>query len=117
MVLTSHTHAPVSFLTGSSLEYPCKCGGLQSGGPFNTQTSRHEQEAGTTEGRPLGGQDAFPSQESALSPVNLTDDQIAAGLYGNSPLLVPLGRRLLGPALPAFQSGVGVPSRLTWDNH
>ncbi|VFV26814.1 kn motif and ankyrin repeat [Lynx pardinus] len=68
-------------VTGSSLEYPCKCGGLQSGGPFNTQTSRHEQEAGTTEGRPLGGQDAFPSQESALSPVNLTDDQIAAGLY------------------------------------
>ncbi|XP_025787351.1 KN motif and ankyrin repeat domain-containing protein 1 isoform X3 [Puma concolor] len=50
-------------VTGSSLEYPCKCGGLQSGGPFNTQTSRHEQEAGTTEGRPLGGQDAFPSQE------------------------------------------------------
>ncbi|XP_043421742.1 KN motif and ankyrin repeat domain-containing protein 1 isoform X4 [Prionailurus bengalensis] len=68
-------------VTGSSLEYPCKCGGLQSGGLFNTQTSRHEQEAGTTEGRPLGGQDAFPSQESALSPVNLTDDQIAAGLY------------------------------------
>ncbi|XP_042767983.1 KN motif and ankyrin repeat domain-containing protein 1 isoform X2 [Panthera leo] len=68
-------------VTGSSLEYPCKCGGLQSGGPFNTQTSRHEQEAGTTDGRPLGGQDAFPSQESALSPVNLTDDQIAAGLY------------------------------------
>ncbi|XP_026896896.1 KN motif and ankyrin repeat domain-containing protein 1 isoform X3 [Acinonyx jubatus] len=68
-------------VTGSSLEYPCKRGGLQSGGPFNTQTSRHEQEAGTTEGRPLGGQDAFPSQESVLSPVNLTDDQIAAGLY------------------------------------
>ncbi|XP_053763757.1 KN motif and ankyrin repeat domain-containing protein 1 isoform X3 [Panthera pardus] len=68
-------------VTGSSLEYPCKCGGLQSGGPFNTQTSRHEQEVGTTDGRPLGGQDAFPSQESALSPVNLTDDQIAAGLY------------------------------------
>ncbi|XP_040305359.1 KN motif and ankyrin repeat domain-containing protein 1 isoform X2 [Herpailurus yagouaroundi] len=68
-------------VTGSSLEYPCKCGGLQSGGPFNSQTSRHEQEAGTTEGRPLGGQDAFPSQESTLSPVNLTDDQIAAGLY------------------------------------
>ncbi|XP_047686465.1 KN motif and ankyrin repeat domain-containing protein 1 isoform X2 [Prionailurus viverrinus] len=68
-------------VTGSSLEYPCKCGGLQSGGPFNTQTSRHEQEAGTTEGRPLGSQDTFPSQESTLSPVNLTDDQIAAGLY------------------------------------
>ncbi|XP_010858989.1 PREDICTED: KN motif and ankyrin repeat domain-containing protein 1 isoform X4 [Bison bison bison] len=65
--------------TGSNLEYTCKCGGLQSGGPLNSQTSL--QEAGTTEGKPIGSQDTFPTQESMLSPVNLTDDQIAAGLY------------------------------------
>ncbi|XP_045878110.1 KN motif and ankyrin repeat domain-containing protein 1 isoform X1 [Meles meles] len=68
-------------VTGSSLEYTCKCGGLQAGAPFHTQTSQHEQAMGTMEGRPLGGQDAFPSQESTLCSVNLTDDQIAAGLY------------------------------------
>uniref|UniRef100_A0A7N5K796 KN motif and ankyrin repeat domains 1 n=1 Tax=Ailuropoda melanoleuca TaxID=9646 RepID=A0A7N5K796_AILME len=68
-------------VTGSSLEYTCKCGGLQAGAPFNTQTSRHEQAVGSTEGAPFGGQDTFPSQESTLPPVNLTDDQIAAGLY------------------------------------
>ncbi|XP_032162117.1 KN motif and ankyrin repeat domain-containing protein 1 isoform X2 [Mustela erminea] len=68
-------------VTGSSLEYTCKCGGLQAGAPFHTQTSQHEQAVGTMEGRPLGGQDAFPPQESTLCPVNLTDDQIAAGLY------------------------------------
>ncbi|XP_029776445.1 KN motif and ankyrin repeat domain-containing protein 1 isoform X2 [Suricata suricatta] len=67
---------------GGSLEQPCMCRGLQSAGPVSTQASRHEQEVGTSEGRPLGGQDGFPSQESTLSPVNLTDDQIAAGLYG-----------------------------------
>uniref|UniRef100_A0A673UTY1 KN motif and ankyrin repeat domains 1 n=1 Tax=Suricata suricatta TaxID=37032 RepID=A0A673UTY1_SURSU len=66
---------------GGSLEQPCMCRGLQSAGPVSTQASRHEQEVGTSEGRPLGGQDGFPSQESTLSPVNLTDDQIAAGLY------------------------------------
>ncbi|XP_024851917.1 KN motif and ankyrin repeat domain-containing protein 1 isoform X7 [Bos taurus] len=64
---------------GSNLEYTCKCGALQSGGPLNSQTSL--QEAGTTEGKPIGSQDTFPTQESMLSPVNLTDDQIAAGLY------------------------------------
>ena len=37
------------------------------------------------EGKPIGSQDTFPTQESMLSPVNLTDDQIAAGLYGNFP--------------------------------
>ncbi|XP_054365129.1 KN motif and ankyrin repeat domain-containing protein 1 isoform X5 [Mirounga angustirostris] len=68
-------------VTGSGLEYTCKCGGLQAGAPFHTQTAPPEQAAGTVEGRPLGGQDAFPSQEGTLSPVNLTDDQIAAGLY------------------------------------
>ncbi|XP_032490564.1 KN motif and ankyrin repeat domain-containing protein 1 isoform X6 [Phocoena sinus] len=66
---------------GSNLEYTCKCGSLQSGGPLNSQTSRHEQEVGTTEGKPISSQDTFPTQESTLSPVNLTDDQIAAGLY------------------------------------
>uniref|UniRef100_A0A8C6CX38 KN motif and ankyrin repeat domains 1 n=1 Tax=Moschus moschiferus TaxID=68415 RepID=A0A8C6CX38_MOSMO len=66
-------------VTGSNLEYTCKCGGLQSGGPLNSQTSL--QEVGTTEGKPIGSQDTFPTQESMLSPVNLTDDQIAAGLY------------------------------------
>ncbi|XP_052500789.1 KN motif and ankyrin repeat domain-containing protein 1 isoform X2 [Budorcas taxicolor] len=66
-------------VTGSNLEYTCKCGGLQSGGPLNSQTSL--QEVGTMEGKPVGSQDTFPTQESMLSPVNLTDDQIAAGLY------------------------------------
>ncbi|XP_058929311.1 KN motif and ankyrin repeat domain-containing protein 1 isoform X4 [Kogia breviceps] len=68
-------------VTGSNLEYTCKCGSLQSGGPLNSQTSRHEQEVGATEGKPISSQDTFPTQESTLSPVNLTDDQIAAGLY------------------------------------
>ncbi|XP_029058277.1 KN motif and ankyrin repeat domain-containing protein 1 isoform X2 [Monodon monoceros] len=68
-------------VTGSNLEYTCKCGSLQSGGPLNSQTSRHEQEVGTTEAKPISSQDTFPTQESPLSPVNLTDDQIAAGLY------------------------------------
>ncbi|XP_007954173.1 KN motif and ankyrin repeat domain-containing protein 1 [Orycteropus afer afer] len=60
--------------TGNNLEHFCKCGALQSGAP--SRTSLHEQE----EGKPIC-QDALPPQESALSPVNLTDDQIAAGLY------------------------------------
>ncbi|CAK7301527.1 KN motif and ankyrin repeat domain-containing protein 1 [Vulpes lagopus] len=68
-------------VTGSSLEHTCRCGGLPAGAPFSSQASRHEQAVGPTEGGPLGGQDAFPPQESALSPVNLTDDQIAASLY------------------------------------
>ncbi|XP_045047079.3 KN motif and ankyrin repeat domain-containing protein 1 isoform X6 [Desmodus rotundus] len=68
-------------LAGNNLEYPCKCGGLQSGGPLNAPTSRHGREAGFAEGEPVSSQDTFPSQESTLSAVNLTDDQIAAGLY------------------------------------
>lgn len=36
---------------------------------------------GTSEGKPVSSLDAFPTQEDTLSPVNLTDDQIAAGLY------------------------------------
>ncbi|XP_036784352.2 KN motif and ankyrin repeat domain-containing protein 1 isoform X4 [Manis pentadactyla] len=68
-------------LTGNTLECTRKCGGLKSGGPLNTQTSQHKQEAGTTLGRPVGSQDAFSLQESTLPHVNLTDDQMAAGLY------------------------------------
>ncbi|XP_039744275.1 KN motif and ankyrin repeat domain-containing protein 1 isoform X2 [Pteropus medius] len=68
-------------VAGNNLEYTCKCGGLQSGGPLNIQTSWHEREERSTEGEPFSSQDTFPSQESTLSPVNLTDDQIAAGLY------------------------------------
>ncbi|KAL2781425.1 KN motif and ankyrin repeat domain-containing protein 1 isoform g [Daubentonia madagascariensis] len=68
-------------ITGRNLEHTCKCGGLQSRGPLSTQRSRPEQEVGTTEGKALSSQDAFPTQECAPSPVNLTDDQIAAGLY------------------------------------
>ncbi|XP_053512215.1 KN motif and ankyrin repeat domain-containing protein 1 isoform X2 [Artibeus jamaicensis] len=68
-------------LAGNNLEYACKCGGLQSGGPSNAPTSRQGRELGFTEGEPVGSQDSFPAQESTLSAVNLTDDQIAAGLY------------------------------------
>ncbi|XP_045436103.1 KN motif and ankyrin repeat domain-containing protein 1 isoform X5 [Pipistrellus kuhlii] len=66
---------------GSNVEYTCRCGGLQSGGPLNTQTPRQGREEGCTGGEPVCSQEAFPAQESTLSAVNLTDDQIAAGLY------------------------------------
>ncbi|XP_032146872.1 KN motif and ankyrin repeat domain-containing protein 1 isoform X1 [Sapajus apella] len=68
-------------ITGSNLGYTCKCGGLQSESPLSSQTSQPEQEVGTSEGKPISSLDAFPTQEGTLSPVNLTDDQIAAGLY------------------------------------
>ncbi|XP_074186615.1 KN motif and ankyrin repeat domain-containing protein 1 isoform X4 [Rhinolophus sinicus] len=68
-------------VAGNHLAFTCKCGGLQLGGPLNTHTSHHEQEVGSTEGEPINSQDTCPSQESTLSPVNLTDDQIASGLY------------------------------------
>ncbi|XP_054948182.1 KN motif and ankyrin repeat domain-containing protein 1 isoform X4 [Pan paniscus] len=68
-------------ITGNYLGYTCKCGGLQSGSPLSSQTSQSEQEVGTLEGKPISSLDAFPTQEGTLSPVNLTDDQIAAGLY------------------------------------
>ncbi|XP_037707106.1 KN motif and ankyrin repeat domain-containing protein 1 isoform X2 [Choloepus didactylus] len=68
-------------ITGTSLDCICKCGALQPRGPFSTGTSLHEHEAGTMERKPGGSQDAFPTQESVLSAVNLTDDQIAAGLF------------------------------------
>ncbi|KAL2781418.1 KN motif and ankyrin repeat domain-containing protein 1 isoform d [Daubentonia madagascariensis] len=50
-------------ITGRNLEHTCKCGGLQSRGPLSTQRSRPEQEVGTTEGKALSSQDAFPTQE------------------------------------------------------
>nr|XP_031533016.1 KN motif and ankyrin repeat domain-containing protein 1 isoform X3 [Vicugna pacos] len=68
-------------VTGSNLECTCKCGSLQSGGLLNPRTPRDELEVRTTEGKPISCQDAFPAQESTPSPVNLTDDQMAAGLY------------------------------------
>ncbi|XP_012576964.1 PREDICTED: KN motif and ankyrin repeat domain-containing protein 1 isoform X3 [Condylura cristata] len=67
--------------TGSNMDCTCTCGGLQSGRPASAQTSQHAPELGTIEGRPVCSQDSLPSQESTLSPVNLTDDQIASGLY------------------------------------
>nr|XP_035160332.2 KN motif and ankyrin repeat domain-containing protein 1 isoform X3 [Callithrix jacchus] len=68
-------------ITGNNLGYTCKCGGLQLGSPLSSQTSQPEQEVGTSEGKPISSLDTFPTQEGTLSPVNLTDDQIAAGLY------------------------------------
>ncbi|XP_053430297.1 KN motif and ankyrin repeat domain-containing protein 1 isoform X5 [Nycticebus coucang] len=68
-------------ITGSNMEHTCKCGGLQSGGPLSTQRSWPEQEVEMTDGKALGHQDTFPTEECTLSPVNLTDDQIAAGFY------------------------------------
>nr|XP_020019174.1 KN motif and ankyrin repeat domain-containing protein 1 [Castor canadensis] len=68
-------------ITGNHLEHTCKCGGLQSEGLVSMQASQPEHEVGTTDGKPFSSQDNFPSQESMLSPANLTDDQIAAGLY------------------------------------
>uniref|UniRef100_G1SMG1 KN motif and ankyrin repeat domains 1 n=1 Tax=Oryctolagus cuniculus TaxID=9986 RepID=G1SMG1_RABIT len=65
-------------MTGNTLECTCKCRGLVSGGHLTSQT---DQEVETTEGRPISSRVAFPAQESSSSPVNLTDDQIAAGLY------------------------------------
>ncbi|XP_006863794.1 PREDICTED: KN motif and ankyrin repeat domain-containing protein 1 [Chrysochloris asiatica] len=63
--------------TGSDLGYACTYGTLPS-------ASLHGEEVRATEGgTPDIGQDAFPTQESTLPPVNLTDDQIAAGLYAH----------------------------------
>ncbi|XP_041517204.1 KN motif and ankyrin repeat domain-containing protein 1 isoform X4 [Microtus oregoni] len=59
----------------------CKCGGLQSGGLLNVPTAQPEQETGMAEGKLVRGRDQFPTQGNTLPPVNLTDDQIATGLY------------------------------------
>ncbi|XP_008824740.1 KN motif and ankyrin repeat domain-containing protein 1 [Nannospalax galili] len=68
-------------ITGNNLEGTCKCGSLRSEGLLSMQTSQPEQEVGTAEGMPISSQDKFPIQGNTLTPVNLTDDQIAAGLY------------------------------------
>ncbi|KAM6170113.1 KN motif and ankyrin repeat domain-containing protein 1 [Rhynchocyon petersi] len=60
--------------TGSSPERACKCGGLQPGAAPGTLAGL--QDPATRD----PSQDDFPAQET-LSPVNLTDDQIASGLY------------------------------------
>nr|XP_048294698.1 KN motif and ankyrin repeat domain-containing protein 1 isoform X3 [Myodes glareolus] len=59
----------------------CKCGGLLSGGLLNVPMAQPEQETGMAEGKLLRGRDQFPTQGNTLPPVNLTDDQIATGLY------------------------------------
>lgn len=80
-VLPSHTLSSSS-LTGSKLECTCKCGGLQPG-PLGAPMGRPDQDLGTPEGRPISSRGAFTAQEMSQSPMYLTDDQIAAGLYGN----------------------------------
>ncbi|XP_057633942.1 KN motif and ankyrin repeat domain-containing protein 1 isoform X3 [Chionomys nivalis] len=59
----------------------CKCGGLRSGGLVNVPMAQPEQETGMAEGKLVRGRDQFPTQGNTLPPVNLTDDQIATGLY------------------------------------
>ncbi|EGW11899.1 KN motif and ankyrin repeat domain-containing protein 1 isoform X1 [Cricetulus griseus] len=66
-------------VTGNHLECICMCGGLRSEGLLNVPMP--EQEAGMAEGKLVRGRDQFPTQGNTLSPVNLTDDQIATGLY------------------------------------
>uniref|UniRef100_A0A8I5ZQY2 KN motif and ankyrin repeat domains 1 n=1 Tax=Rattus norvegicus TaxID=10116 RepID=A0A8I5ZQY2_RAT len=66
-------------IAGNHLECTCKCGGLRSGGLVNVQTSQPEVETETTEGK--RGCEQFLTQGNTLPPVNLTDDQIATGLY------------------------------------
>lgn len=66
-------------IAGNHLECTCKCGGLRSGGLVNVQTSQPEVETETTEGKQ--GCEQFLTQGNTLPPVNLTDDQIATGLY------------------------------------
>ncbi|XP_069891785.1 KN motif and ankyrin repeat domain-containing protein 1 isoform X2 [Dipodomys merriami] len=68
-------------VTGNNLEYSCKCAGLQSGGLVSMQTSQPEYKVEATEEKTLSSQNSFLSQENMLAPVNLTDDQIATGLY------------------------------------
>ncbi|XP_004838261.1 KN motif and ankyrin repeat domain-containing protein 1 isoform X1 [Heterocephalus glaber] len=63
-------------IAGKNLEYTCQCGGLLS-----TQVSWPELKVGMAEGMPESIQETFPSQEGIPTPVNLTDDQVASGLY------------------------------------
>lgn len=66
-------------IAGNHLECTCKCGGLRSGGLVNVQTSQAEVETETAEGKQ--GCEQFLTQGKTLPRVNLTDDQIATGLY------------------------------------
>ncbi|XP_028617531.1 KN motif and ankyrin repeat domain-containing protein 1-like, partial [Grammomys surdaster] len=66
---------------GNHLECTCKCGGLLSGGLLNIKTSQPEVETGIAKGKHSRGHEQFPTQGNTLPAVNLTDDQIATGLY------------------------------------
>ncbi|XP_040602095.1 KN motif and ankyrin repeat domain-containing protein 1 isoform X2 [Mesocricetus auratus] len=66
---------------GNHLECTCKCGGLRSEGLLNVPVPQPERETGMVEGKLVRGRDQFLTQGNTLSPVNLTDDQIATGLY------------------------------------
>lgn len=74
-------------------------------------TALPEQETGMVEGKLLRGRDQFPTQGNTLPPVNLTDDQIATGLYGESP---QLGVGILGSTagIPADDLYVDLEDRL-----
>nr|XP_045001210.1 KN motif and ankyrin repeat domain-containing protein 1 isoform X2 [Jaculus jaculus] len=78
---TDFQKSSLSKITGNDLDCICKCGGLQSGELLGMQTSRSEHKVGTTEGKPITSQDSLPSQGTIPAAVNLTDDQMAAGLY------------------------------------
>uniref|UniRef100_A0A8C5KYY7 KN motif and ankyrin repeat domains 1 n=1 Tax=Jaculus jaculus TaxID=51337 RepID=A0A8C5KYY7_JACJA len=78
---TDFQKSSLSKITGNDLDCICKCGGLQSGELLGMQTSRSEHKVGTTEGKPIMSQDSLPSQGTIPAAVNLTDDQMAAGLY------------------------------------
>ncbi|XP_031245851.1 KN motif and ankyrin repeat domain-containing protein 1 isoform X2 [Mastomys coucha] len=73
--------ASLGKVTGNHLECTCKCGGLRSRGLLNAQTSQSEVEAETAESKHGRGHEQFPTHGNPLPPVNLTDDQIATGLY------------------------------------
>ncbi|XP_037061305.1 KN motif and ankyrin repeat domain-containing protein 1 isoform X4 [Peromyscus leucopus] len=66
--------------TGNHLECT-KCGSLRSGGLLHVPKPQPEQETGMAEGNLVRGRDQFHTQGSTLPPVNLTDGQIATGLY------------------------------------
>ncbi|XP_051056067.1 KN motif and ankyrin repeat domain-containing protein 1 isoform X3 [Phodopus roborovskii] len=68
-------------VTGNHLDHPCMCGSLQSEGLLNVPTPPPDQETGMAGRKLVRGRDQFPTQGNTLSPVNLTDDQIATGLY------------------------------------
>lgn len=73
--------------------------------------AQSEQETGIAEGKLIRGRDQFPTQGNTLPPVNLTDDQIATGLYGKSP---QLGVGILGStaSIPADDLYVDLEDKL-----